>query len=165
MSAAGIRFKKGRICVLEFPTRGFTAGTGSCPHPPQGLHRQMRFTASQPPPIGPWVLSASSAYSEQLGSKRHSAAGPNRKVLAGDKVSWYTRTSRMRADVKAEFRKLNAEIAKGAFSRFCSVLFLIPSSFFIWITVPLCGALSKSPFPHRQMLCRQWTRAPPVPNQ
>jgi hypothetical protein len=71
-------------------------GTGSCPHPPQGWQRQMRFNASQAPGADPWVLMASKAYSEQLGVKRHWLSGPNRKIFAGDNVQRYSRTNNIR---------------------------------------------------------------------
>lgn len=38
------------------------------------------------------------AYWEQLGSNRHWAADPNKKVFAGDSVTRYTRTSRIKMD-------------------------------------------------------------------
>jgi hypothetical protein len=44
----------------------------------------MRFTASQLPARAPWRRRASSAYSEQLGVKRHRPSGPNRTVFAGE---------------------------------------------------------------------------------
>jgi hypothetical protein len=41
--------------------------TGSCPHPPHGLHRAMRLAAIHPPRATPCRLNASTAYSEQDG--------------------------------------------------------------------------------------------------
>ncbi len=51
-------------------------GTGSYPEPPKGLHRKMRFSASQLPLNGPCFMMASLAYCEQVGVKRQ-AAGVN----------------------------------------------------------------------------------------
>jgi len=42
------------------------------------------------------MCSASSAYSEQLGSNRQRAIGPKMKILAGDNIERYIRTAVMR---------------------------------------------------------------------
>jgi len=44
----------------------------------------MRFSASQPPGSAPWMRTASSAYSEQLGVKRQPLSGPNANIFAGE---------------------------------------------------------------------------------
>jgi len=51
----------------------FFYGTGSYPDPPQGLHRKMRFRASQPPLNGPYFFIASTAYCEHVGVYRQAA--------------------------------------------------------------------------------------------
>lgn len=45
-------------------------GTGSYPCPPQGLHDSIRFIASHPPLIGPYLRIASTEYTEQVGEYR-----------------------------------------------------------------------------------------------
>ncbi len=50
--------------------RNRNQGTGSCPCPPHGLQREIRFIASQPPFNTPYFLIASVAYAEQVGVKR-----------------------------------------------------------------------------------------------
>jgi hypothetical protein len=44
----------------------------------------MRLMASQLPASAPWRLTASKAYSEQLGVKRQRPSGPNTNTLAGE---------------------------------------------------------------------------------
>ena len=46
-------------------------GTGSCPPGWKGWQRSSRRTASHPPRAAPYVSTASSAYAEQVGWKRH----------------------------------------------------------------------------------------------
>src|SRR5580658_5757076 len=45
-------------------------GTGSTPPSCQGLQRKIRFAAIAEPRTAPWICSASTAYSLQLGQKR-----------------------------------------------------------------------------------------------
>ncbi len=49
------------------------SGTGSKPLPPQGWQRHIRFIASHPPRTGPNRSTASTAYCEHVGVKRHAA--------------------------------------------------------------------------------------------
>jgi hypothetical protein len=72
------------------------AGTGSCPQPPHGWQRQTRFVASQLPARAPCVRNASSAYREQLGVNRQPASGPNKKVIVGESIQRYTRTTKIK---------------------------------------------------------------------
>ena len=53
--------------LFPFP---FFGGTGSYPLPPQGLHLSMRQMAKSKPLMGPWMMRACRAYSEQVGVKR-----------------------------------------------------------------------------------------------
>lgn len=71
-------------------------GTGSWPQSPQGWQRQMRLNASQLPANAPCSRMAWMAYAEQLGVKRHWLNGPNKKVIAGESVQRYTRTTPIR---------------------------------------------------------------------
>ena len=57
-------------------------GTGSYPEPPHGWQRDMRFNVSQPPLKGPYLRSASRAYCEQVGVKRHEGG------VCGDMHTW-----------------------------------------------------------------------------
>jgi hypothetical protein len=52
----------------------------------------MRFSANTLPLHAPCRRTASKAYAEQLGVKRHWLSGPNKNVFAGEITQRYTRT-------------------------------------------------------------------------
>lgn len=60
------------FCILSLlPLLRVAQGTGSYPLPPQGWHLSSRLMASHVPLMGPCLMSACRAYSEQVGVKRH----------------------------------------------------------------------------------------------
>ena len=51
-------------------------GTGSYPHPPPGLHRDIRFIPIQTPRIKPYLSIAWRVYSLQVGTNLHAQRPP-----------------------------------------------------------------------------------------
>ncbi len=64
------------------------AGGGSFPQSPHGWQRPSRRKASQPPIMAPCRRTASIAYWEQLGVKRHRADGPKTAGNTGESAAW-----------------------------------------------------------------------------
>ena len=54
----------------------YCQGTGSYPHPPPGLQRDIRFIPNHMPRSTPYLLIAWRVYSLHVGTKRHAALPP-----------------------------------------------------------------------------------------